>query len=79
MPTGVELDTLLDADLGCYVGGVHGAGLGFEEVVEVGDVGLVVLAVVEFHDLGGDVGFQRLRVVSFVYLWIRWMGRERTS
>lgn len=57
MPAGVEFDGLLDADLGWDVGGVDGVGLRLEEGVEVGDVGLVVLAVVQGHDLGGDVGF----------------------
>ena len=44
MPAGVEFDGLLDADLGWDVGGVDGVGLRLEEGVEVGDVGLVVLA-----------------------------------
>lgn len=57
MPAGVEFDGLLNADLGWDVGGVDGVGLRLEEGVEVGDVGLVVLAVVQGHDLGGDVGF----------------------
>ena len=38
--------------------------LGLESGVQVGDVRLVVLAVMQFHDLGGDVGFQRLSSVS---------------
>lgn len=60
MATRVEFDGLLDADLGWDVGGVDGGGLRCEESVEVGDVGLVVLGVVEGHDLGRDVGFQCL-------------------
>ena len=56
----IELDALLESDLRCDVGCVHSLGLCLEGSVQVGDVSLVVLAMVQLHDLGGDVGFQRL-------------------
>ena len=60
--SGAELDALLEGDLRGDVGGVDGFDLGFECSVQVGDVRLVVLAVVQLHDLGRDVGFQCLLV-----------------
>lgn len=41
-----------------------GSGLGGEGGVEVGDVGLVVLRVVQLHDLLGDDGLQSLDQIS---------------
>lgn len=55
--TAVELDLLLEVDeLGDVVCGESG-GLGGEGGVEVGDIGLVVFLVVDFHDLFADDGF----------------------
>lgn len=55
--TAVELDLLLEVDeLGDVVCG-EGGGLGGEGGVEVGDIGLVVFLVVDFHDLFADDGF----------------------
>lgn len=43
--TSIELDTLLQRDLNCDVRGVYRFSLCFQSSVQVGDVGLVVLAV----------------------------------
>ena len=58
--TSVEFDALLYGDLRGDVGGGNSLGLGLEKPVQIGDVRLVVFAVVELHDLGGDVRLQRL-------------------
>ena len=58
--TAVELDGTLQSNLS---GNVRRAGcrsVGLECVVQVGDVGLVVLAVVQLHDLLGDARLQCL-------------------
>ncbi len=67
MSASVELDALLYGDLRGDVGGRDSFGLGLEETVQVGDVSLVVLAVVQLHDLGGDVRLQRLLIISKMY------------
>lgn len=56
----VELDSGLLGDLGGDVVGGDGGDVGLQGVVEVGHIGLVVLAVVKLHDLGRDVGLQSL-------------------
>ena len=58
--TAVELDLLLQADQRRHVLGLQGRGLGAQRGVQVRDVGLVVLRVVDFHDLFGDDRFQGL-------------------
>lgn len=58
--TAVEGDGCTERDLGREVGGRHRGGLGLKGRVQIGDVGLVVLGVVELHDLAGDVGFEGL-------------------
>lgn len=60
MPTSVELDALLERDLRRDVGSVHSLSLTLECSIQIRDVRLVVLAMVQLHDLGGDVGFQCL-------------------
>lgn len=49
--TTVELDSTLNGDLTGNVVGGSGDCLGLQGVVEVGDVGLVMLAMMELHDL----------------------------
>lgn len=51
MTAAVELDLLLQGDQGWDVVGLGGCGVGGEGGVEVVDVGLVVLLVVDLHDL----------------------------
>lgn len=51
MATGVELDVLLQRQKRGDVFVLHGGGLGCEGGVEVVHVGLVVLSVVDLHDL----------------------------
>ena len=57
MPTAVEVDQWLQGDLGSDIllllGGLELLGCGVEAV----DVGLMVVLVVELHDLAGDRGF----------------------
>lgn len=53
----VEFDLLLQRNELGDVLGLEGGGLGSQGGVEVGDVGLVVLLVVDFHDLFGDNWF----------------------
>jgi hypothetical protein len=57
-----EVYGALEAELGDYVAFAGGCGLRGEGEVEVCDVGLVVLGVVEGHDLGTDVGLECLEV-----------------
>lgn len=64
VPSAVELDGGLLGDLGGDVVGGDGGDVGLQGVVEVGHVGLVVLAVVKLHDLGRDV-----RLQSIVGIW----------
>jgi len=57
---GMEIDGGLEVQL-CYYVVFNGCCcLGLEDSVQVGDVGLVVLGVVEGHDLCADVWFERL-------------------
>ena len=67
----VELDLLLQADQGRHVLGLQGRGLGCQGRVEVGDVGLMVLLVVDFHDLFADDRFQ-----SLLFLVLDWTGLD---
>lgn len=60
MAAAVELDGGLKGNLAGDVVGSDSGGVGFDGVVEVGDVGLVVLGVVKLHDLGRDAGLQSL-------------------
>lgn len=57
----VEADGGLESDLGGDVGGGDGRGVRLEGGVEAGNVGLVVLGVVELHDLLGDTGLESLQ------------------
>lgn len=69
MPAGVELDELLKVHLLGDFAGAEGRGLGLQGGVQAVDVGLVVLGVVEGHDLLGDVrleGLDRLDLVVVV-------------
>lgn len=70
MAAAVELEFLLDADELGDVVAVESGGLRGEGRVEVVHIGLVVLFVVEFHDLFRDDGFEGL-------LLMRWGRRER--
>lgn len=63
MAAAVELELLLDADELGDVVAVESGGLGGEGGVEVVHVGLMVLFVVEFHDLFGDDGFEGLLLI----------------
>lgn len=56
----VEFDLLLEGDQSWDVVGLRSGGVGLQGGVEVVDVGLVVLLVVDFHDLLGDDGFEGL-------------------
>ena len=56
----VELDGGLELDLLADVVGGDGRVVGLDGVVEVGDVELVVLGVVDGHDLLGDGGLERI-------------------
>lgn len=58
--TTVELDGGLELDLLANVVGGDGRVVGLNGVVEVGDVKLVVLGVVDGHDLLGDGGLERI-------------------
>lgn len=58
MAAAVEFEGGLQGELRRDVGGRGGEGL--QGGVEVRDVGLVVLRVVELHDLAGDVGLEGL-------------------
>lgn len=58
--TTMELDSLLQSDLRCYIGGMHGFNLRLQSCIQVRNVGLMVLAVVQLHNLSGDVRFQCL-------------------
>lgn len=60
MPAGGEVDGALEVQLGYDVVFVGGRGLGCEGVVQVVDVRLVVLGVVEGHDLSADRRLQGL-------------------
>ena len=66
MPTGVELDSLLYGNLRSDVGSRNGLSLCLEQTVQVGDVGLVVFAVVQLHDLSGNVRLQCLPSCEYV-------------
>lgn len=61
VPAAVELDLLLQGDKLRHVVGLDGLGLRGQGGVEVGDVGLVVLLVVQLHDLPGDDRFEGLK------------------
>lgn len=56
----VEADGGLEGDAAGDVARLGGGRLGLERVVEVRHVGVVVLAVVELHDLGRDAGLKSL-------------------
>jgi hypothetical protein len=58
--TSAELDALLQRNLRRYITCVHGFRLGLQRSVQVRDVRLMVLAVMQFHDLRRDVRFQSL-------------------
>ena len=60
MATSVELDALLYEDLRGNVGCRDSFSLILEKAVQVGDVRLMVLAVVQLHNLGGDMRLQCL-------------------
>ena len=58
MAAQVEGQVLLPQVDGGQVAGLAGGGQGLQGGVGAGDVGGVVLVVVELHDLAGDVGLQ---------------------
>lgn len=60
MAAAVELDGSLQGNLRGHVVGSNGGGVGLESTVQVGDIGLVMLAVVKLHDLCGDAGLKSL-------------------
>lgn len=59
----IEFDGALQFDDGGGIALGHGVVELFESLVVVGDVGLVVLLVVELHDLAADGGLQSAVVV----------------
>ena len=68
MAAAVEIDQRLQSDLGLDVLFLLGLGDLLREVVEGGHVGLVVLAVVELHDLAGNSRLESTIVI--------WMGKR---
>ena len=70
----VEGEGLLEADDGAVVAGVAGGGEFVEGLVEGADVGLVVLGVVQLHDLAGDVRGEGAVVVGQVGQAVRGHG-----
>lgn len=60
MATCIKLDSRLKSDLSANIVGGESRGVGGEGVVEVRNVGLVVLRVVQCHDLAGEMRFQSL-------------------
>ena len=64
----IELDGALEADHGGHVANGHGLGELLLGHVEVTDVGGVVLAVVQLHDLGADDRLQRVVIVPEIFL-----------
>lgn len=64
----VEVDGWLQCDLLVDVVGLGRCGQVGQGLVEVRDVGLMVLGVVELHDLLGDAGLERLRRRRFSFL-----------
>lgn len=62
-PTAVEVDERLLCDLGLDVAVVLGLLQLLDGGVVGGDVGLVVLGVVQLHDLAADGGLERAVVV----------------
>lgn len=67
----VEPDSCLEGDLLGDVVGRRGSRVGLEGVVQVIDVGLVMLAVVQLHDLRRDTRLERLRFRQWP-----WLSRE---
>ena len=65
----VKVDHGLESDLGGWVASRGGGGELLGEVVVAVDVGGVVFAVVELHDLAGDGGFEGA-VVVWVNGWL---------
>lgn len=65
----VEPDGCLEGDLLRDVVGRHGSRVGLERVVQVIDVGLVMLAVVQLHDLRRDARLERLRLRQWLRLF----------
>lgn len=65
----VDVSTTVEVEQGRGLGGLAGVaggvglGNGVEGRVEAADVGLVVLGVVQLHDLGRDVGLKGVVVV----------------
>jgi hypothetical protein len=55
MPATIKLDDLLQGNLARHIARRDGSDVRLESLVEVGHVRLVVLAVVQLHDLGRDV------------------------
>ena len=63
MPAAVEVDERLQGDLRCWIGRGGGGGKLLGEVVVRVYIGLVMLAVVELHDLAGDGGLESAIVI----------------
>ena len=66
MTAAIELERALETDDGVDIILGHGLGQLLLRHVEVVDVGLMMLAVVELHDLGTDDGLQCVVVVGEV-------------
>lgn len=60
--TAVETDLLLQADQGGNIARLSGRGLGGEGGIEIVNVGLVMLLMVQLHDLLGDHGLEGLEM-----------------
>ena len=60
MATAVETQLLLEGDQSWDIVGICGCGLGCESCIQVVDVSLMMLLMVQLHDLLGDDGLQGL-------------------
>lgn len=60
MAAAIELDSSLQGNLRRHIIGSNGGGVGLESTVQVGNIGLVMLAVMKLHDLCRDAGLESL-------------------
>jgi hypothetical protein len=60
----VEIDCVLEMELGDYIAFVGCSSLGSERCVEIIDVGLMMFGMMESHNLGADDRFQALDMLD---------------